>query len=355
MSHFTVLVIGDNPDKQLAPYHEFECTGIEAFIEDIDTTEETKADYDTHTSSMIQVPAGASVPEDTAGYTVHPELGVLVSRFDDYFQVPNPDKTEDARWAPSTVFQLPAGFTEREVPTKELMTFSEFVLNYIELSAVEADASPDLEGDHQYGYAQLDDNGEVVKVVRRTNPNAKWDWYVLGGRWTGFFTLKPGAQGETGRPGVFGNTAGAGKADQALKGAIDFAAMRAEARAAAETAYDAFIQALEGVERPASWPEIRDAHPGEIDKALEAAKINSFRCVVDAFGWDREAYIQEQEDGAIGTYAVVMDGKWMARGQMGWFGMSRDELSDKEWQKRYTELLDSLPDDTLLSVFDCHI
>jgi hypothetical protein len=26
MSHFTVLVIGDNPEEQLAPYHEFECT-----------------------------------------------------------------------------------------------------------------------------------------------------------------------------------------------------------------------------------------------------------------------------------------------------------------------------------------
>jgi hypothetical protein len=27
MSHFTVMVIGDNVDEQMAPYHEFECTG----------------------------------------------------------------------------------------------------------------------------------------------------------------------------------------------------------------------------------------------------------------------------------------------------------------------------------------
>lgn len=29
MSHFTVLVIGPNYEEQLAPYHEFECTGCD--------------------------------------------------------------------------------------------------------------------------------------------------------------------------------------------------------------------------------------------------------------------------------------------------------------------------------------
>ena len=32
MSHFLVLVIGDNPEKQLAPYHEFECTVVDCHI-----------------------------------------------------------------------------------------------------------------------------------------------------------------------------------------------------------------------------------------------------------------------------------------------------------------------------------
>jgi hypothetical protein len=27
MSHFTVMVIGNDVDEQLAPFHEFECTG----------------------------------------------------------------------------------------------------------------------------------------------------------------------------------------------------------------------------------------------------------------------------------------------------------------------------------------
>ncbi len=32
MSHFTVLVVGDNVEEQLAPFHEFECTGEEIFV-----------------------------------------------------------------------------------------------------------------------------------------------------------------------------------------------------------------------------------------------------------------------------------------------------------------------------------
>ena len=35
MSHFTVLVIGENIDQQLAPFHEFECTGTnDEFVKD---------------------------------------------------------------------------------------------------------------------------------------------------------------------------------------------------------------------------------------------------------------------------------------------------------------------------------
>ncbi len=40
MSHFTVLVIGDNPEEQLAPYHEFECTGLDdQYVMDLDETQ----------------------------------------------------------------------------------------------------------------------------------------------------------------------------------------------------------------------------------------------------------------------------------------------------------------------------
>jgi len=52
------------------------------------------------------------------------------------------------------------------------------------------------------------------------NPQSKWDWWALGGRWTGFYKLKDGAtKGILGEPGAFGNIAEAG-VDVARKGDI---------------------------------------------------------------------------------------------------------------------------------------
>jgi len=61
-----------------------------------------------------------------------------------------------------------------------------------------------------------------------SNENAKWDWYELGGRWTGYFILKPGVSGIIGSPGLMTSSAKPGTADQALKKNVDFDAMYAK-------------------------------------------------------------------------------------------------------------------------------
>lgn len=48
----------------------------------------------------------------------------------------------------------------------------------------------------------------------RDNPNAKWDWYSLGGRWSGMIKVKKGKYGQHGSPGVFKNKTGI---DSAIK------------------------------------------------------------------------------------------------------------------------------------------
>ena len=46
MSHFSVIVIGNDPEKQLAPYHEFECTGEDdEYVQTIDDTEKVREHY----------------------------------------------------------------------------------------------------------------------------------------------------------------------------------------------------------------------------------------------------------------------------------------------------------------------
>jgi hypothetical protein len=52
------------------------------------------------------------------------------------------------------------------------------------------------------------------------NPKSKWDWWALGGRWTGFYAMKEGSKGMLGQPGAFGNSPISGRFDVARKGDI---------------------------------------------------------------------------------------------------------------------------------------
>lgn len=54
------------------------------------------------------------------------------------------------------------------------------------------------------------------------NPNRRWDWYLIGGRWTGAFALKPGKNGKVGKPGVMTGPPPNGFVDQARAGDIDW-------------------------------------------------------------------------------------------------------------------------------------
>lgn len=59
MSHFTVLVIGPEPERQLQKFHEFECTGTDdEFVQDLDVTEEYRGEFNRGTQSRFQDPAG---------------------------------------------------------------------------------------------------------------------------------------------------------------------------------------------------------------------------------------------------------------------------------------------------------
>lgn len=50
------------------------------------------------------------------------------------------------------------------------------------------------------------------------------------------------------------------------------------------------------------------------------------------------------------------DGRWMAPGRMGWFGISDDDPDSYAYYVREANTyIDSLPQDAFLVVLDCHI
>jgi hypothetical protein len=402
MSHFAVLVVGENVDEQLAPYHEFESTGEnDQYVQDIDKTEEARREYkEEHTETRFKDPDGILHDRFT------PE-GEWDERFVREF---TPEELEKHRpmgsgcgggicwtstdWKDGKGYRakvtgvLPEGWTEVEVPTKDCMTFSEFVVDNYGYKPVPFGEEPDTNETHKYGYYLLDANGDVTKVVDRTNPNRKWDWYSVGGRWNGFFKMKPQAVGVLGKGSALSafdpdyEPPAPDRADIAVKGDIDVEGMRDEAGESAGQRYDDFLKITAGTPQPLSWSEIQKQNTTGYDEKGEpvvdydaarrayhaqamvvalrsdkAREINS-----DAIWWDledfqvsREQYVQRARNNAFSTFAVVKDGQWYERGEMGWWGVVHDEKNRDEWNLQFTALIDSLPEDTVLTVVDCHI
>jgi hypothetical protein len=296
MSHFAVLVMGEDVAAQLQPYHEYECTGInDQYVQEIDITAACLA-----------------------------TLAI------------SPDGLMDA--------------LERYGLQNKIITDAREV---------------DRTGAHRFGYAIVR-QGRLINAVKRTNPDKKWDWWQIGGRWTGFFRLKPGAQGSLGEPGLNTPAAPAGSADSARKGDIDFAAMRAEAALAAEHRWETVRAALgDSLDTFIPWSVMCERMAGDVDQARRAyhgqEAMSRWRfsptfdfTSVETYLAPRETYVAQAARDAVCTVAVIKDRTWYERAHVGWWGMIAETTDEGRWSEEYAQLLNAAADETLLTVVDCH-
>lgn len=298
MSHFCVLVIGENVDEQLASYNEsdeefmvFNSLGEKEF-------EEFKQEY----------------PDVYKDY---------VDGYEDY--------------------------------KKECIEAGDEVLSLVDHWAQDWHGAEIHPTDESQGFGYF------------TNPNGKWDWYEVGGRWSGFFKLKNGAIGEKcgqyfrGRPETATDYA-----DIVTIENWDIEGLREETRKNAEEFYDKLEAVLKGRELP-SWKETlakhndnveiarTEYHNNEVMKDLRAAEIYCFGDVREEFKTSREEYVDSMVASAGVPFSVIKDGQWYQKGDMGWFGMSHNEKEEDTWNKEFWSLLNSLPPDTKLTLVDCHV
>jgi len=419
MSHFPVLVIGEEPVKLLQPYHEFECTGMDdEYVQDIDETEEKREEYAEATTRMLQSPDG--------------------ERYDYYdkrFSRP-PTEEEKAKGVDWDMHTQPEGWEEIQVPTKELKTFTQYVLG----EALEEEGEPgyllrpgqERGEDHKYRFIELDEQDEVVRIVKRTNPNSHWDGWILGGRWGRFFKLKPDSEfliddvgnGDlytaehflhAGLPGseeylklpstlesrrkLVAELTEAHATDHARVKDIDFEAGRDRAEERARATFAKWREIFETHGKPLPFShfiEMRDVaveklkEQGIADeemaslyehnkhkvtrerqqhehaqmaynaqptiKAADKAHLCSFRTTpMEAFGYDEEAYVAKMRNKAMVPYAIIKDGEWFAKGEMHMFAYSEDNMTEEEWCAQVHKLYAELPEDALLTLVDCHV
>jgi hypothetical protein len=194
-----------------------------------------------------------------------------------------------------------------------------------------------------YGYEMVDG-----VIGGYTNPDRKWDWWVVGGRWSNSLITKSGKV-----------------CDSAKKSDIDFDAMMKRSVDANLPDFDKAVEIIGG-ETFKSWDEVRSIDGKDMQwkrefyngqsavKKLRIKFDNPF-CSLDQFLSSREDYIKSMEFSGISMFAVLHDGNWIEKGDMGWWGCVSDEKKPSEWREVYMKAIDQIPDDHTLVVVDCHI
>ncbi len=365
MSHFSVLVVGDDVAGQLQPFHEFECTGVDdQYVQTIDITDKARAEYESATCYRLRdnVSSGLHDPYEEWFYRDPTAEEVIAAGRLGFMGTGVNGK--DGRGYRAKIKFIPEGWEEIKLPVSEVETFADWAADWYGLDKVgcywedgeytpyRADGGNDK---HKYGWIRVDDNGEVVAVIDRTNPDAHWDWWVVGGRWSNRLALMDGV-GQ------------ARMVDQARKGEIDWDFMRDKAANEARDLYrraHAIIASRpipnwgamlgENLTR-AQMDAVRDNYNTDLVVIdLRAAEIWDFDEGYERFDCTETEYADRAARGALATFAVVVGGQWYERGSMGWWGVVSGEKDDDEWNRQFEELVMGLSDDTLLTVVDCHI
>lgn len=372
MSHFSVLVIGDDIDNMLAPYQENNTgTCPKEYMKFFNVEEEMKTKYETDEMYPENYCYNKLfIDEHDLNRLKKEKNNVLIQNilckngfFGSKIELNKiyPVSNVDFHIVPLSIHKKNENFSiitlkkieeVKKTKIKDKMSFIEYIESYCGYQFCHENQS--------FGYYE--------------NPNAKWDWFSIGGRWSNFFKLK-----EKGK-----------YSDSALVRDIDFDGMRTNAANNAKKHYEV-IENLMGGTIPTiekSWEQCIKEYTNEngdfnridalnfynnqegvknfnraIDNITEekgkklGIDILSIRFYgrIDNYQITKEEYINNAYNSAISTFALVKDGKWYEKGEMGWFGISTDKVSSSVWNSKINELLNSLDDNTLITIIDCHI
>lgn len=159
-----------------------------------------------------------------------------------------------------------------------------------------------------------DENGNELSTY---NPNSKWDWYSIGGRWDGYFLNKEG------------NTTNVEKISEVVWDGSD------EDKEKAKRFWEIIVEGKplkEGEKRPFTWYN-------------------------EKYYLDRYHTKEEYAERVTRTcpYSVVTpEGEWVAPGEMHWFSSTETDEQQKEYEEWFSKFI-AEHQDCYITLVDCHI
>jgi len=372
MSHFRVLVIGEDVEKQLEPYQENNMGNCPSkYLEFIDVEEKYRKEYENGFRHEFYCESRSSwgAPIKNEMYlklntcTNDEIITLVISNTNNptsYFKLNKKYScySEEEKENPKNKkIWIEVVEIVRSDHPNENVCFSGIVKvkkinppKETPLKAFYSDFDTFIE--HWAGY-EKNENG---KYGYYENPNAKWDWYKIGGRWEKMLLHKNGS-----------------KVNSLKVKELDFNNMKRENHKAALKDWDFFLSFYPDgkVKLPKrSWKSILSDDKIKNKQAFywdqpEMKEWNIFKNAKDAFILDinvydcsKEKFIEIAEKACLETYAVITkDGKWNSPGSMGWFGFSSESFDESiKWKTEfYNRFIENLDKNETITIVDCHI
>jgi hypothetical protein len=205
------------------------------------------------------------------------------------------------------------------------------------------------------------------------NPNAKWDWFVLGGRFSDLLQVKDPSLAMVGRPGLMGSRASATGFDASTVGNLNMPAMHTAAEQRRARHWDeceatfarpfglsyteALAESTAGIEACRKLRKEDETLRSVIERNPRLAKIVDAVFNASPFNEpdapDRASYIAAAN--GLQPFAILKDGQWHERGEMGWWGIVTGEKDPLIWRNQVNELIAGLNPDHWVAIVDCHI
>lgn len=156
-----------------------------------------------------------------------------------------------------------------------------------------------------------EDIGPEGEVYSERNPDAKWDWWVIGGRWANYWPVLPQSDPQP-----------VESYDALREFADNSERIRPGAGSSTRTVLD------ERAARPGQWQDVARKYDIDFD----------------------------HPDLHPATFAFLdSDGEWHEKGLMGWFGMSSGDKEQDVWNAEYRALVAKEGDNAWFVLVDFHI
>lgn len=306
MSHYSVAVIVNKLDENevgemLAPYQENNMGDCpRKYLAFNSITEEYKLIYEKESKTMVLI------NDDK-----------LVSEFNDMFKK---EIIKEGNWYPTTTYEIPEKYRKVQIPHKLLYpTFDDFMKE-------DVGETKDEEVD-DYGYWE--------------NPNSKWDWYDIGGRWNNRLLIKEnisieGLAKSKAKPAPIGY-----KWVNACK--IKDLELEKMMEGKYEKAKRFWELKVEGQE-PQNEEEKEILEWDDYKKEYYTERYSS-----------KEEYAKWKS--MFATFAMVDEKGWHEKGKMGWWGIDTSTgESERDFIKKFNAELKNIENqEKYIVMVDCHI